>query len=143
MRNQMILSDIELLGLNAKHHVWRKHGTIPTVKHGGGSLMLWGGFSVAGTGRLVSIEGKMNRGKYREIFDENLLQSARDLRLGRRFTGQRPKANSQENAGVASGQVSECHRVAQPEPRLEHSRKSLERPVNSCAVTLLSQPDRA
>ena len=28
---------VELFGLNAKLHVWRKHGTIPTVKHGGGS----------------------------------------------------------------------------------------------------------
>ena len=33
-------------------------------------------------------EGKMNRAKYREFFDENLLQSAQDLRLGRRFTFQ-------------------------------------------------------
>jgi hypothetical protein len=47
--------------------------------------MLWGRFSAAGTGRLVRIEGKMNRAKYREILDENLLQSAQDLRLGRRF----------------------------------------------------------
>jgi hypothetical protein len=37
---------IELYGLNAKRHVWRKPGTshylannIPTVNHGGGSIM--------------------------------------------------------------------------------------------------------
>ena len=49
----------------------------------------WGGcFLAAETGRLVKIEGKMNRAKYREILDENLLQSAQDLRLGRRFTFQ-------------------------------------------------------
>jgi hypothetical protein len=52
------------------------------VKHGGGSLMLWGCFSVAGIGRLVRIEGKMNGAKYREILDENMLQSTQDLRLG-------------------------------------------------------------
>ncbi len=75
--------------------VWRKPGTthhlsntVPTVKHGGGSIMLWGCFSAAGTGRLVAIEGKMNAAKYRVILDENLLQSAQDLRLGRRFTFQ-------------------------------------------------------
>ncbi len=45
-------------------------------------------FSAAGTGRLVAIEGKMNVAKYRDILDENLLQSAQDLRLGRRFTFQ-------------------------------------------------------
>jgi hypothetical protein len=44
--------------------------------------------SAAGTGGLDRIEGKMNGSKYREIVDENLLQSAQDLRLGRRFTFQ-------------------------------------------------------
>ena len=46
------------------------------------SIMLCECFSVAGTGRLVRIEGKMNGEKYSEILDENLLQSAQDLRLG-------------------------------------------------------------
>ena len=44
MRNKMLWSDetkIELFGLNAKRHVWRKPGTIPTVKHSGGSIMLY------------------------------------------------------------------------------------------------------
>ena len=50
--------------------------------------MLWGCFSVAGTRRLVRIEGKMSRAKYRHVFDKNLLQSAQDLILGRRFTFQ-------------------------------------------------------
>ena len=79
MRNKILWSDekkIELCGLNAKRHDWRKPSTIPTVKHGGGS-----------TGRLVRIEGKINKAKYREILDENLFQSAQDLSLP---TGQRP-----------------------------------------------------
>ena len=42
---------IELFGINSTHRVWRKRNaeynpknTIPTVKHGGGNLMLWGVF---------------------------------------------------------------------------------------------------
>ena len=92
MRNKILWSEetkIEHFGLNAKRHVWRKPGTMPTVKHGGGSIMLWGCFSATGTGRLVRIEGMTNRAKYREILDENLLQSAQDLRLGWRFTFQK------------------------------------------------------
>ncbi|KAG2463873.1 TCB1 transposase, partial [Polypterus senegalus] len=95
MRNKILWSDetkIELFGVNARHHIWRKPGTadhqanaIRTVKHGGGSIMLWGCFSAAGTGRLVRIKGKMTAAIYRDILDENLLQSALDLRLGRRF----------------------------------------------------------
>ena len=54
---------MKLFGLKAKCQAWRKPGTIPTVKHGGGSIMLWEYFSVAGTGRLVRLEGKMNRAK--------------------------------------------------------------------------------
>jgi hypothetical protein len=81
MRNKILWSDgtkIELFGLNAKHHLWRK----PTVKHGGGRIMLCGYFTASGTEKLVKIEEKMNREKYREILDENLLQSPQDLRLG-------------------------------------------------------------
>ena len=85
MRNKILWSDetkIELFGLNAKCHVWRKPGTIPMGKRGGGDILLCGCFSAAVTGRRVRIKGKMNGAKYREILDENLLQSAQDLRLG-------------------------------------------------------------
>uniref|UniRef100_A0A8C7QL30 Multidrug resistance-associated protein 3 n=1 Tax=Oncorhynchus mykiss TaxID=8022 RepID=A0A8C7QL30_ONCMY len=52
-RNKILWSDetkIELFGLNAKCHVWRKPGPIPTVKHGGGSIMLWDAFQWQGLG---------------------------------------------------------------------------------------------
>ncbi|CDQ61257.1 unnamed protein product [Oncorhynchus mykiss] len=72
---------IELFGNNAKRYVWRKSNiahhtehTIPTVKHG--------------TGKMVKIDGKMNGAKYKTILEENLMESAKDLRLGRRFVFQ-------------------------------------------------------
>ena len=42
----------------------------------------------AGTGKLVRIERTMDGAKYRRILDENLLESAMNLKLGRRFTFQ-------------------------------------------------------
>uniref|UniRef100_A0A8K9UU17 Transposase Tc1-like domain-containing protein n=1 Tax=Oncorhynchus mykiss TaxID=8022 RepID=A0A8K9UU17_ONCMY len=86
---------IELFGQQGKRCVWRKpnpshqpQNTIPTVKHVGGSIMLWGCFSLAGTMKLVRFEGMMDGTKYREILEGNLFQSSRDLRLGQRFTFQ-------------------------------------------------------
>ena len=96
MINKILLYDetkMKLFGLNAKCHVWKKPGTIPAVKHGGGSIMLWGCFSAAGTARLIKIETKTNGVKYRDILDENLLNSAQDLRLGAKVhlpKGQQP-----------------------------------------------------
>lgn len=91
----MLWSDetkIELFGINTKKYVWRKDGsaheprnTIPTVKHGGGNMMLWGSFSSAGTGALVRIDGIMDSKKYIQILEQNLEASARKLGLGRRF----------------------------------------------------------
>lgn len=76
---------------NASHH---SGNTIPTVKHGGGT-MLWGYFSSAGTGKLVIAEGMIDGAKYREILGGNLFQSARDIRLEWRFTFQQDTDSQQ------------------------------------------------
>ena len=65
--------------------------------------MLWGGFSAAGTGRLVRIKAKMNGAKYSQILDENLLQITQDLRLGKRFTFQQDKDLSTQPRKHRSG----------------------------------------
>ncbi len=52
---------------NSTCRVWRRKNaelhpknTIPTVKHGGGNIMLWGCFSAKGPGRLICVKERMN-----------------------------------------------------------------------------------
>ncbi|KAF8642965.1 hypothetical protein AX16_009295 [Volvariella volvacea WC 439] len=51
------------------------------VKHGGGHVMVWGCITSSGLGRLVRIEGNMNRFLYVEILDDDLLGSLKDLKI--------------------------------------------------------------
>ncbi len=53
------------------------------MKHWGGNIMLWGCFSAKGPGRLICVKERMNGAMYREILSENLLPSARALKLKR------------------------------------------------------------
>ncbi|KAF7662543.1 hypothetical protein LDENG_00233270 [Lucifuga dentata] len=62
MRKKILWSDetkTELFEQNSKHCVWRTPTTLITWL----ILSLWGCFSVAGTGRRVRIEGRMNAAK--------------------------------------------------------------------------------
>ena len=43
---------------------------LSTVKHGGGSVMVWGRMSAAGTGELQIIEGTMNANMYCDILKQ-------------------------------------------------------------------------
>ncbi len=77
-------------GINSTRRVWRKKkdeynpkNNIPTVKHGGGHIILWGCVSAKGTGRLHRIEGRMDGAMYRKILANNLLPSVRALKMGR------------------------------------------------------------
>ena len=88
--NDVILSDeskYNIFGSDGRRMVWRKKNTemqpqnlVPTVKHGGGSLMVWGCMSAAGVGKLHFIEGIMDHKIYINI-KENLNASAEKLGL--------------------------------------------------------------
>ncbi len=61
--NHVLWSDetkINLFGSDGVKRVYKDKCVLPTVKHGGGSVVVWGCMSAAGTGELQFIEGTMN-----------------------------------------------------------------------------------
>ncbi len=80
--NHVLWSDetkINLFGSDGVKRVWRQPGeeykdkcVLPTVKHGGGSVMVWGCMSIASTGELQFIEGTMNANMYCDILKQRL-----------------------------------------------------------------------
>jgi hypothetical protein len=51
----------------------------PALKHGGGSVMVWGCFSAARVGRIRQIHGKMDRTMYCKIVREEVASSLTKL----------------------------------------------------------------
>ncbi|GFT57740.1 transposable element Tc1 transposase [Trichonephila clavipes] len=87
--NEVIFSDeskFNILGSDGRRMVSRKPNsshhpkyTIPTVKHGGGSVMVWGCMATSGLGKLVFIDGIMHKMAYLNILQNNLKESADNL----------------------------------------------------------------
>uniref|UniRef100_A0A8C6K5C0 Transposase Tc1-like domain-containing protein n=1 Tax=Nothobranchius furzeri TaxID=105023 RepID=A0A8C6K5C0_NOTFU len=79
---------VELFGRQMSRYIWRRSNTafqtkniIPTVKYGGGSVMVWGCLAASGTGRLAVINGTMNSTVYQNILKENVRPSVHQLKL--------------------------------------------------------------
>ncbi len=75
-----------VFGTDGFKTVWRRKGEeykekcmVPTVKHGGGSVLMWGCMSAAGVGELHFIDGIMNSQMYCSILKEKMLLSLRAL----------------------------------------------------------------
>ena len=70
-----------MFGQDAQWHVWREPNTayehkhlIPTVKHGGGGMMIWACFAVTGPSHLAVFESTMNSA-YQSILELNMRSS--------------------------------------------------------------------
>ncbi len=70
---------VKLFGRCVSRYIWHKTNTafhknsiIQTVKHGGGSVMVWGCFAASGPGWLAIIDGTMNSSLYQKILKENV-----------------------------------------------------------------------
>mgnify|MGYP003571764286 CR=1 FL=1 len=64
-------SKFQLFKPDGNARVWRKEGTawdvehiVPTVKHGGGRVLVWGAIGKGGVGKLYQINGIMNKEHY-------------------------------------------------------------------------------
>ncbi len=98
---------INVFGTDGFKTVWRRKGEeykekcmVPTVKHGGGSVLMWSCMSAAGVGELHFIDGIMNSQMYCSILKEKMLPSLRAL--GRRALFQHdndPKHTSKATVG--------------------------------------------
>lgn len=81
---------IELFGNNTQHYICRNKGStyhhdniIPTVKYGGGNIMIWACCAASGPGQLAIIERKMNSHVYLKIRQDYVRMSVRQLKLSR------------------------------------------------------------
>jgi hypothetical protein len=91
-RRNVLWSDeakIELFGYNDHRSVWREKGeacklknTIPTMKHGGGSIMLWGCFAAGMSGVLHKIDRITREENYVDVLKQHFKASVRKLKLG-------------------------------------------------------------
>ena len=69
---------------------------VPTVKHGGGSMMVWGCFGGERTGDLIEVKGIMKKEQYHSILERHAIPSGLCY-LGKNFTfqqGNDPKHSS-------------------------------------------------
>lgn len=71
---------------------YRKECLAPTVKFGGGKLMVWGCFSAHGVGDIYRINGKVNAARYREILKHHMAQKYR--KMGKNVIFQHDNASS-------------------------------------------------
>ena len=64
-----------------KHEALKRECLKSTVKHGEDLIMVWGSMSANHLGNLVCIKGTMYKEQYEKILNENITQSAKNLKM--------------------------------------------------------------
>lgn len=153
--NKVIWSDeskFELFSSNRQVKVWRKVNTaldpknlVPTVKHGGGSVMVWGCMSPAGVGNLVFIDGRMDQHVYKNILEQNLMSSADKLGLESDFVFQQDNDPKHTARSVQQWMTENIDKVLEwpaQSPDLnpiEHLWEHLDRQIHKKALSSLAE----
>lgn len=122
--NTVIFADeskFNIFGSDGMTYVWRKANTElqnknlkATVKHGGGSVMVWACMSAAGVGNLVFIEGNMDKTMYLDILKNNLTQSAQKLGIEDNFRFYQDNDPKHKSHIVQTWLIWSCPHVMKP-----------------------------
>lgn len=144
-------SKFNLFGSDGKTMVWRKPNTElqkehlrPTVKHGGGSVMIWGCISTKGVGNLVFINGIMNQEQYLKILKENLKQSAEKMGILDTFKLYQDNDPKHKAHKVRSWLLYNCPKVLETPPQspdlnpIENLWSELDRRVHKTPISSIS-----
>ncbi len=111
---------LNLFGSDGVKGVWWQQGeeykdkcVLPTVKHGGGSIMVWDCMSAAGTEELQLIEETMDANMYCDILRQSMIPSLRRLGCRAVFQHDNDHCLAKEAEGKGDGLAKH---VSRPKP---------------------------
>jgi len=149
--NDVIFSDeskFNIFGSDGKQKVWRKPNTefqeknlTPTVKHGGGSIMVWGCFSAQGVGCLAFIDTTMTADGYIKILKDNLHQSAEKMKISKSFKFYQDNDPKHKAYKTREWMLYNCPKVLETPPQspdinpIEHLWDYLDRKVHESPIS--------